>query len=393
MRILIHDFAGHVYATELSRALARDGHEVTHAYCGGVTTGRGAVELLPGDPAGLQFVDVSAAPFERYSPLRRVRSEWDYGRRVVELLKGVRPDVVLSANCPLIAQALIWRTCRRLCARRVYWLQDFLGYGTRAVLAAKSPLLGSTAGAAMERLETSLLRGADAIVAISEDFESALRTRRVSTPVTVIENWTPLAEVPVRPKDTEWSRRHGLADVPVALYSGTLGLKHDPEHLVEAALALDGTDAVVLVVTEGLGRDFLERRRAQLGLTHLQLLDFVAWSDVPDLLGAADVCLALLDPGAGTFSVPSKILTYLAAGRAVVGALPPDNLAARTLTCSGAGRLVPPGDHNAFAKAVAELLGDATLCASMGERGRAHALTTFDIERITPRFERVLGIT
>jgi glycosyltransferase involved in cell wall biosynthesis len=390
MRLLIHDFAGHPFAAELSRALARRGYDVTHAYCGGVTTGRGALDIAEGDPPSLRFRDVSDTPFERYSPVRRLGSEVAYGRALATLVEATEPAAVLSANCPLESQRRLWTACRRHGTRRVYWLQDFLGRGTRAVLSQRSPLLGRTAGQAWERLETSLLRHADAIVAISPDFVDELERRAVHTTTRVIENWTPLREVTVRPKDNPWSRPHGLAERAVALYSGTLGLKHDPEHLVVAAQALAADEAVVVVASEGLGRDHLERRREELGLQNLMLLDFVAYDDLPDALGAADVTLVLLEPEAGSFSAPSKVLTYLAAGRAVVGAMPAANLATRTVQQAGAGVVVAPGAREEFASAVRSLLLDPVRRADMGTAARAYAVDRFAIEPIADEFQRIL---
>lgn len=389
-RILVHDFGGYAFAVELSRELARRGHEVTHAHCGGVTNGKGALHRRPDDPAGLTFVDVQPTPFERYRPAARLRCEVRYGRAVAALTRSLRPDIVVSANTPLLAQAQLWRTARRIGARRIYWLQDFLGRGTRSVLDERSALLGATAGRALEHLERSLLRSSDAVVAISDDFGTELDRMGCHVPQAVIENWAPCGTAEPGPKANPWSEAQGLAHRPVALYSGTLGLKHDPELLVTAVQALAGTDGAVVVITEGRGRDHLERRKAELGLDDLVLLDFVAHDVLDQVIAAADVGLVLLEPEAGTFSVPSKTLTYLAAGRAVVAAMPAANLAARLLDRTGAGVVVTPGDGEAFGEAIAQLLGDPERAQVMGAAGRRHALEAFDPVTITDRFEPVL---
>ena len=38
MRILVHDYAGHPFQVQLSRALAQRGHDVLHAYCASLQT-------------------------------------------------------------------------------------------------------------------------------------------------------------------------------------------------------------------------------------------------------------------------------------------------------------------------------------------------------------------
>lgn len=392
MRLLLHDFAGHPFPAQLARALADRGVEVDHAFCSGVATGRGALDRRPGDAPSLGFSDVSSAPFERYSPLRRILSEARYGARLARHVRRTRPDVVLSANTPLLAQAALWAAARSVGARRVFWVQDFLGRGTRGVLAARSPLLGRTVGAGFERLETALLRRSDAAIVITEDFVAELDRRSVAVPTTVVENWAPLDEITVEPKDNAWSRRHHLHDRPVALYSGTLGLKHDPEHLVAVAEGLRGGDARLVVVTEGRGRDALEAARRDRGLDDIVLLDYVPYAELPQVLGAADVTLVLLEEEAGTFSVPSKVLAYLAAGRPVVAAMPTDNLATATVERAGAGVVTRPGDHAAFATAVADLLADDERRAAASAGARAHAEATFAIDGIADRIGVVLGL-
>lgn len=381
MRILLHDFAGHPFQAQLSRELARRGHAVTHAYCGGVTTGRGAIDRRDGDPPQLQFLDCSTKAFERYDPLRRLLSEFQYGRSVSAAARSIGADVVISANTPLLAQALLWRSARRSGARRVYWLQDFLGRGTRAVLTGRSHALGATAGAALEHLETSLLRRSDALIAITDDFAEPLDARGVTAPRAIIENWAPLDEVVVRPKRNLWSDANGLSERPVALYSGTLGLKHDPEHLARAAELL-GVTGEIVVVTEGRGREALEATRQRRGISNLHLFDYVTYEQLPDVLGTADTTLVLLEPDAGTYSVPSKVLSYLAAGRAIVAAVPKENLAARLLVRSGAGYVVEPGDHAGFAAAIERVLLDPELASDMGAAGRRFAEEHFDVARI-----------
>jgi colanic acid biosynthesis glycosyl transferase WcaI len=392
MKVLVHDFAGHPFAAQLSRSLARRGHHVVHAHCGGVPGGRGALAPADGDPPTLGFCELHPESFERYAAADRVRAEIRYGRMLAALAERCRPDVIVSANTPLMAQSRLWRAGAALGARRIYWLQDFLGRGTRGVLAERSAVLEHTAGRGLEALERTLLRRSEAIVAITEDFVTTLETCGVRVPVAVVENWAPLDEVAVRPKDNPWARSLDLHRRPVAVYAGTLGLKHDPEHLVAAAVEVAALGGRVVVASEGLGREHLERRRAELDLEALVLVDFVPYERLPDLLGAADVGLVLLEAEAGTFSVPSKVLSYMAAGRPVAAAMPPENLGARTIATAGAGRVVPPGDHHGFASLVARMLRDPATPAS-GAAARRYAERHFDIEAITDRVEAVLVAT
>ncbi|HKE72347.1 MAG TPA: glycosyltransferase, partial [Acidimicrobiales bacterium] len=196
-------------------------------------------------------------------------------------------------------------------------------------------------------------------------------------------------DLPLRPRDNPWRRRQGLGDRFVYLYTGTLGLKHRPELLYRLAQQRVG-DADVVVVSEGMGearlRDMLHRHP----LPNLHLLPFQPMDDYPDILGSADVLVALLEPTAGTFSVPSKVLSYLCAGRPVLAAIPPENLAARTIERAGAGVVVPPDDEEALLVAAKQLRTDPELRHEAGARARAYAETTFDTVVIADRFQDVI---
>jgi colanic acid biosynthesis glycosyl transferase WcaI len=388
VRLIVHDFSGHPFQAELARSLAARGHHVLHVQCASYTSGKGSFEVdYGGNP---QYASISVgAVFERYRTSKRLAHEMKYARRFNRLAAEFRPDLVLSCNDPLIAKVRFgWWAARRK-VPWVFWLQDVYSVAM-AREAARRSRLGSGLGAALQRLERGLLRSSDAVVAITDDFDAILdewgvdRAKR-----TVIENWAPLDEVPARPRDNAWRARTGLGDRFAFLYAGTLGLKHNPDVLFD--LAADDPSADVVVVSEGMGADRLRARLAEEPLPNLRILPFQPWEDLPDVLGAADVLVVLLEAEAGTFSVPSKILTSLCAGRPVLGAIPEANLGARTIARAKAGIVVAPGEPERFLSAARELRHSTDLRGRMGAAARAHAETAFDIEAITDRFLEVIA--
>jgi glycosyltransferase involved in cell wall biosynthesis len=90
------------------------------------------------------------------------------------------------------------------------------------------------------------------------------------------------------------------------------------------------------------------------------------------------------------FSVPSKVLSYLAAGRPIVGLLPADNPAAVDIAASG-GFTGPPDRTGADAAGDWIVANSAAgRLVEIGVASRALAEQRFDIERITDQFEDVL---
>ncbi len=390
LRLLVHDYSGHPFQVQLSRELARRGHLVLHLHCPSYTSGKGQLATGPGDPATLE---IRAVPlrrsFARHSPGRRVLQELEYGRALLPHVRRFEPDVVLSANTPLLAQLLLHRACRRNGAAVVYWQQDLYGEAMKRGAGRRIPLAGRLAGEAFVALERRIVRDSDAVVAISEDFRPTLRRWGVpDTRTAVIENWAPLDEVAPAPRDNDWGRAHDLVGHRVVLYAGTLGMKHDPGLLLRLAERFRAEDDVrVVVVSEGRGREWLERRL----LPNLVLLDFQPYEALPLVLASADVLAVILEPDAGAYSVPSKVLTYHCAGRPLLAALPASNLAARVITRAGSGLICDPRRPDAFAAAAERLLADGSLRRSMGERARAYAQDAFEIERIADRFQTVIS--
>src|SRR5207248_1981594 len=136
------------------------------------------------------------------------------------------------------------------------------------------------------------------------------------------------------------------------------------------------------------GADWLaEHGRDEPGL---RLLAYQPYDRLPEMLASADVLVAVLEPEAGTFSVPSKILTYLSAARPLLVSVPADNLAARVVERSGGGVVVRPGDSAAFLAAAGTLLDDAELREQLARRARAYAEASFDVDAVADRFEAVL---
>src|ERR1035441_10618064 len=160
------------------------------------------------------------------------------------------------------------------------------------------------------------------------------------------------------------------------LYAGTQGISHGLPGIADAAPRLGGEPVHFAFVGEGSDKPRLERRVAALGLDNVTMLPGVPHEEVPALLAAADICLVPLRdvPLFSTF-IPSKLFEYLAAGKAVIGAVTGE--AAQILRAAGAV-VVPPEDSIALADAIAALADDPERRQLMGKHGRSHLARYFD---------------
>jgi glycosyltransferase involved in cell wall biosynthesis len=385
MRIVVHDYGGYPFTLQLADELARRGHVVDYLFSQGVITPKADVFRDKVDIRNSALTPL-ATTGDQAAGMRRLSRERRYSRTLAGHIHHRKPDVVLSANCSMEVQGAALEAARRVGAAFVFWMQDVYSMAVGRLLGRRLKIAGAIAERYYGRLEKAVARDADAIIPISEEFLPTLKRWNINEDrLFPIDNWAPLETV-LPPQHNAWAAEHGLQHHYVVLYSGTLGRKHDPALLIE--LARSNPAATVVIAAEGVGMKWL-RRQNELP-TNLRLMPLQPALRLPEMLATADVLVALLQTDASDFSVPSKVLTYLAAGRPIVAAIPRDNPAARAIVRAQAGRVVEPHDAKGFAAAVAQLLSSQRNRIHAGRHARAFAEDHFDIESIAVRFEDVL---
>jgi glycosyltransferase involved in cell wall biosynthesis len=393
-RILLHDRTGVPFTVQLGRELARRGYDVLYSYGAFFQSPKGNLVRQDTDPHNFQIEAMQLSkPFQKYSFVKRRFQEIEYAYDLVAQIKQYMPDVLILAGSHPDALAVVYKACRNFDLMKiVFWVQDIYGIAIKRILKKRVPIVGDLIGNYYIWQEKQLLRQSDEIILITEDFIGLMDKWGIDAKKRhIVRNWTPLEELPVRPKENNWARQYGLDDKFCFLYAGTLGLKHNPELLLRLAIHFQDNPLVrVVVVSEGLGADWLREKKQGHHLSNLELLDFQPFEQMPDVLGSADVLVAILEPDAGIYSAPSKVLTYLCAERALLVAIPPENLSAHIVSQHFAGLVVPPQQTLAFLEAADRLLADADLRQSCARNGRAYAENTFNITHIGDVFERII---
>jgi glycosyltransferase involved in cell wall biosynthesis len=385
MRIVIHDYGAYPFTLQLAHGLAARRHHVLYLYSTGLITPKASVEHVDDSLPTLSVEPLSLGrTATRSAGLKRLMQERRYGCKLAARIAIARPDFVLSANTPLDAQATALEATHAAGGIFGFWMQDYYSRAVQQLLSRRIPIVGRLIGERFAKLETRLLMSADLVIAASASFLPRLRDLGLrEDAIFFIPNWAPLSGLPLLPRNNEWAVQHGLSDVPVLLYSGTLGRKHNPSMLMALARGLPHTK--VVVVSEGVGTNWLRSRSSH--LPNLTLLPLQPPTRLPAVLASADVLVALLERDAAEFSEPSKLLTYLAAGKPILAAIPAENPGADLIRSTHAGVVVEPTDVVQFVGAAQKLLDDTALRDESGNRGYAYAIKRYEIESIVDKFE------
>ena len=388
MRILIHDFAGHPFQLQLSRALSKRGYTVFHVYSKSVQTPKGAVRIKYDDAINFDVIGISQnKPFPKYSIVKRWFAEKAYAKNLLIIVNNFKPDIVISGNTPLDIQKNLIAHCQQKKIRFIFWVQDIYSLALRLALKKRLPGVGSFVASYYERMEKQLLEASDQIVVISEDFKKFIGKWISRKNITVIENWAPLDEIGLQPKKNPWSISHGISEKFCFLYSGTLGMKHNPDVLLQLARQYKSDiDTIIVIIAEGPGAEWLKAAVTKERLSNVRFFNYVDFEELSFVLSSADVLIAILEKEAAAYCVPSKVLTYHCIGRPLLLSVPKENLVSRIVKNHATGLVRESGDLDAFCRSADTLKKDDQLRIEMGKNSRNYAEKTFNINRICDSF-------
>jgi glycosyltransferase involved in cell wall biosynthesis len=244
------------------------------------------------------------------------------------------------------------------------------------------------------RLADWVYRRAPRILVVSAAAATYLEERGVDpAKVSVANHWvdaTPFDGATTR----DVRREFGWGQKFVVMFAGNLGMVQGLETVVEAAALLRdrNLDARIefVLVGDGADRPRLERMIAAAGVTNIRFAGQHPASEMPAFMRGADALLVHLRRSEiAAHAIPTKILSYMAAGRPVVCAT--GGAAADVIRAAGAGVVCEPGDASGLVDAVLTLdaMG-ADARAALGTRGRAYLRAHFEKQTVIDEYERVL---
>ncbi len=297
-------------------------------------------------------------------------------------------DVVYAHSTPLFGAPLTWLASRIRGSTFVYGIYDVYPEAVAEV----NMMSRGIAYRCWRRMDTAICRRATCVPTLSQGMRDTLLLRGLSAArIPVIPFWLDARKFPLHVRDNAWRQAQGIAqDTFVALYAGTIGHISGADVMIDVAERMqDEQRLLFLFVGEGVAKSRLVESARERRLANVRFLPFQPASCLGEMQGAADIGIVTLRPGAGRNSIPSKVLGYMAAGRAVLASVDADSDTADCIGLGQCGIVVPPGDAAAIARAIRELM-EGERSRSLGNSARAHFLAAYDRGRGTSRYIEIL---
>jgi colanic acid biosynthesis glycosyl transferase WcaI len=297
-------------------------------------------------------------------------------------------DAIFCSSPPPFVPVVAWLHAR---ARRVPHAIKVTDLATDAAVSTGIMVAGPLVRLArsLERFNYSRAQG---VSVLCSGFEKRLVELGVPVDrVFVVTDWADT--VHVRPLDRENQFRQAQGYDPadfVVLHAGSMGLKQKLETVLESAILAEKSGLPVkwLLVGDGEERERLERLTKESGLASVRFLKLLPAETLPYALASANAVLLTQQASVTDSVIPSKLLTYMASGRAILASINPASEAARRINDASCGVVVAPEDPRALLEGIMALRDLGPAVDDMGRRGREYVEAHFSKERVLQDYDR-----
>ncbi len=384
--------------SELARAWARDGHDVT------VLTG------FPNHPTGVIPEKYRGVTFREESDqgvrvlrtfiyaaankgkLRRSLAYLSYAASAALFGQwfAKKPDVLIATSPQLLcgAAGAIVATLKNVpfvLEVRDLWPESIVAVGA---LPKEHPVIRG-----LTLIEETLYRRARHIVLVTDSFKTNLEKRGIAeSKLSVVKNGVDLARFVPESQDTKL-RAELRVDPPgksrglVIGYVGTHGMAHGLDTVLD--VAKDLPQHTFIFAGDGAERARLEERKKTEAIDNVRFLGSLSRDRMPQVYATCDLLIVpLRKTELFTTVIPSKMFEIFAMERPIV--LSVDGEARAIAEASGGAIFSPPEDRDSMREAIERLAKDPALRERMGKAARAYVLREFDRNALAKTYLEIL---
>ena len=206
--------------------------------------------------------------------------------------------------------------------------------------------------------------------------------------VKVIPNWVDTDFIKPGPRLNRFRAKYKLGKKFIVSFAGVMGYSQDMKVILKTASLLQKYPEILfLLVGEGPEKENLKCQISN--IKNIKLLPIQPRETYPQVLSASDISLVTLKKDVKTPVVPSKILSIMAAQRAIVASLPLEGDAPKLIKKAKCGIVVPPENHQKLAQAILRLYKNSQLRKKLGQNGRKYAEKNLSRKVTIKKYEKL----
>lgn len=295
-------------------------------------------------------------------------------------------DIILAPSSPPISNGIsAWLISLFKRCPVVYNVQDLYPDMAIKLGLIKNPHVL----AFLKMAENLVYRLSTTVVTISQGMRKVMLQKGVlPKKIQLIENFIDTDFIRPSKQDNHFSRLYGLENLFVVLYAGNIGIPHGVEVIIHAAEILNTERKIVFCfVGRGENREKIIKLARERRLPNTVFIDHQPEEMVPLIWATASVAVITYRRGLADFSIPSKLLAMMCAGRPVIISADAGSDAAELVRRAKCGICVSPESPQALADAIIELKTDPKTREMFGLNGRSYAEENLQRKVISDQYE------
>ena len=116
-----------------------------------------------------------------------------------------------------------------------------------------------------------------------------------------------------------------------------------------------------ILSSKGNFADEINIKKREFEIKNLKVIDWVNYKDFSSFLSIADFYIVLLSVDASTFSVPSKIYSYLLMKKYILASMPKNNLGSKNIINFRSGYVSEPNNNKTLYKNFSKIINKIKL--------------------------------
>jgi len=244
-------------------------------------------------------------------------------------------------------------------------------------------------------LNIKVYNNASAIISIGTDMTDIIQKEMCVndlSKIKLIYNWSDKKKVfPIEKTNNKFIIDNGFIDKKILLYSGTMGITHNIEDILNAANDLkDDRDILFLFIGSGAKTNLVKKYISDSRNSNVVLMPFQPIEIISQTLSSASLSFVCLDSVFTGLSVPSKSYGILAAKVPIIAIMDSNAEISRMIEKFECGIVWNKGSNDKLSSIILNLLSDDNKLSVMKENAYKAFINNFDIEISVEKYNNVL---